>query len=78
MFDKDNNNFVFRNEFTGSILEGQLKLSQDLTPNMANLLLFKYDPNQTFRIYYEEFINDLKRVESEHPRELKIFLSVYE
>lgn len=75
VFDKESNGFVFRNEFSGNILDNYLRLQSILSLNKINLLLLKFDPNQSFRVYYEDFISELKKIEYEHPREIKIFLT---
>ena len=74
-FDPQVTGQVFRNDFSSNILENYLRLSNVLTSNKINLLLFKYDPNSTFRVNYNEFIGDLKKIENESPHLFNICLT---
>lgn len=62
-FDRDKQGFVFRNDFGTAILLDTFKLNTVLTPNKINILNMKYDPSSTFRIFYDQFINDLRLTE---------------
>ena len=79
IFDNMNTGFIYKADFTASLLENYLFLGSVLTENKKKILTQRYAPSESsLNIEYRYFIQDLQRIEQNMQGRIKICMTAIE